>query len=59
MTHEERKFYVTEIERLRDENRRLIASEAALRAKHQVVGQQIRRLAQEARDDLLRIASRQ
>lgn len=58
MTHEERKLYVAEIERLRDENRRLIASEAALRAKHQVVGRHIRRLAQEARDDLLRIAAK-
>ncbi len=58
MTHEERQFYVAEIERLREENRQLIASEAALRAKHQVVGQQIRRLAREARDDLLRIAAR-
>lgn len=58
MTHEERQFYLTEIERLREENRRLIASEAALREKQRVIGQHIKHLALEAREDLLRIAAR-
>jgi hypothetical protein len=58
VTNDEKQFYVAEIERLREENRRLIASEAALRARQQVIGRHIQHLAREARDELLRMAAR-
>jgi hypothetical protein len=57
MTDELRQMYVDEIARLREENRRLIASEAEIRAKAQISGRIIGQLARKAHADLQRIAA--
>lgn len=59
MTHDEqRRIDLAEIERLREENKRLIASEAALIARQRLAGRIIGDLARKAKADLDRIAAR-
>lgn len=55
---EQRQIDLAEIERLREENRRLIATEALLRERQRAAGRLIGRLAREAQADLQRIAAR-
>lgn len=55
---EQRQIYIAEIERLREENRRLVAAEATLRERQRTAGRFIGRLAREAQADLQRIAAR-
>jgi hypothetical protein len=55
---EQRQIDLAEIERLREENRRLIASEAALLTRQRIYGRIIGDLARKTRADLERIAAR-